>query len=68
MNKKQIQEIADEIVVDYLNEGPEFIAVVESVDDYADSDDVEEGDYDAVYAAVNAALDTVLQRWLDSDN
>lgn len=57
------EEVASEFVEEYLQREVEFMDVVEFLDE--NNHDV---DPEMVHGLITVELDTILQRWLDSDS
>lgn len=67
--KSVIYDVARDFVLEYLQRTPEFIDVVEFVDDaIVYEDDEQEGIYTTVFDAVVGYLDTVAQRLEGEDD
>lgn len=59
------KEIANSFITEYLGRAPEFIDVVEYIDEY---EDIEyEDQYEEIHNLVVAELDTIAQRFADGE-
>lgn len=70
MNPEDIETLAEDFVLEYLERTPEYLDVVEYVSDNApgDVEDITDDDLAAIYKDVIAHLDTIAQRFVDRNN